>query len=61
MPTDIASVLARKAEAEVRAAKAELAELTVILLWLILGCVLTALISKYGFDTQVAAMLITGG
>jgi len=54
-------VLARKAEAEAQAAKAELAELVVLLFWFILGWVLMELISKYGFDPEVAAMLITNG
>jgi hypothetical protein len=61
MPTDIALVLMRRAEAEAQASKDALTDLMIVCLWASFGLVLTALMSKYGFDPSLAQALIVNG
>lgn len=61
MPTDIAVVLARRAEEKAKAAKDEMAELAVVFLWYLVGLTLMELICRHGLDLKTATSLISGG
>jgi hypothetical protein len=61
MPTDIAVVLMRKAEAEAHASNDALTDLTIVYLWAALGLVLTALMFNLGFDPALAVVLVGAG
>lgn len=55
MPTEIAFVLSRKAELEAQASKDVF---LIICLWAVVGLLLTALMSRFGFDAEVATALM---
>jgi hypothetical protein len=57
MPTDIAAVLRRKAEA----AEQGCADLETVCLWSALGLVLTVLVLDLGFGAALAEVLIVSG
>ena len=57
MPTDIASVLLHKTEAEEQAK----AYLMIVCLWSALGLVLTALMFNLGFGPEFARVLLAAG
>jgi hypothetical protein len=61
MPTDIALVLMRKAEAEAQARKEVQTDLVITCLWVTLGLVLTALMFRFGFYAEIAESLLTAG
>lgn len=58
MPTDVALVLMRKAEMEARASKDAL---VIVCLWALAGLVIAALMSRLGFDLEIAKALVTAG
>jgi hypothetical protein len=61
MPTDVALLLMRKAETKARASKDLRDDLIVVCLWAVAGLVLAALMSRIGFDIDIAKALITAG
>lgn len=61
MPTDIASLLVRKAQAEADAFKDRLALLLVLCLWTTFGLVVTALAFENGFDPAILQTLAMAG
>jgi hypothetical protein len=61
MPTDIALVLMRKAEAEAQQLKDEQDNLVIVCLWTTIGLVLAALMFEFGFDPTLAQTLVVNG
>ena len=61
MPTDIAIPLTRRAQAEARALKDAMINLIIVCVWSGIGLILMALISMFGIDAEVAAMIVTNG
>jgi hypothetical protein len=61
MPTDIASILIRKLEAEARATHDARTWTMIISLWAIFAGALSVLIFKEGFDPLLAEALIFAG
>ena len=61
MPTDIALVLKRKAEAEAQGSKDALTVLIIVCLWVIFGLLFAALLSNRGLDPALAQALFLNG
>jgi len=61
MPTDIALVLKRKAEAEAQGSKDALTVLIIVCLWVTFGLLFAALLSNHGLDPALAQALFLNG
>jgi hypothetical protein len=61
MPTDIALVLMRKAQAEAQASKEGLTDLIIVCLWAALGLAFMALMFKFGFEPTLVQALVVNG
>jgi hypothetical protein len=60
MPTDVAMLLMRKAEAEARTLRDQQNDLILVCLWAALGLVLTAVMFDRGFDPLLVPLLVNG-
>jgi hypothetical protein len=60
MPTDLAVVLTRKAEAEAQASRDAQTNLIFVCLWAALGLVFTAVMFNQGFDPLILPLLVDG-
>lgn len=58
MPTDIALVLMRKMEVEAQASRDAL---IIVCLWAVVGLLLAALMSRFGFDAEFAKAFVISG
>ena len=61
MPTDIALVLKRKAEAEAQGSRDVLTVLIIVCLWVTFGFLFAALLSNHGLDPALAQALFLNG
>ena len=61
MPTDIALVLKRKAEAEAQGSKDALTVLIIVCLWVTFGLLFAVLLSNRGLDPALAQALFLNG
>ena len=60
MPTDLALVLIRKAEAEAQAWRDVLTDLALVVLWAVTGLVFTVRMCNQGFDPGILSLLVNG-
>jgi len=61
MPTDIALVLKRKAEAKAQGSKDALTVLIIVCLWVTFGLLFAVLLSNHGLDPALAQALFLNG